>query len=102
MTPALIDFIVNELVYLLSVTDEAAPWAPWAKIMPKHRNKHSAHTGGFAHSIEQCSQNPLKMLITGSLVQTEDGPQDHTERNLLHGVAYRERLPGGLLAYNLF
>jgi hypothetical protein len=68
MTSTLRDFIVNELVYLLSVTDEAGPWTQRAKIVTKNRKKQEADLPWITHFIEHVCQETLELLISRSLV----------------------------------
>src|SRR3974377_33954 len=67
MGSTLADFIVNKLVYLLSVTDEVAPWTQWPKILTERRKIQEAYSEWITNSIEHRSQKPLESLISSAL-----------------------------------
>src|SRR5271157_1781107 len=95
------DLIVYELVYLLSVTNEAAPWSQWPKILTEHRKIQEAYSQWITDSIEHLSHKPLESLISRPLVQAKDRPQDHAHRNPLHRLPHGEHVPSDQLAHHL-
>src|SRR5271157_2629248 len=95
------DLFEYELVYLMSVADEAAPWSQSPKILTEHRKIQEAYSQWITDSIEHLCHKPLESLISGSLVQAKDRPQDHSHRNPLHRLPHGENVPSDQLAHHL-
>src|SRR5262249_17754952 len=93
MSSTLGDFLVNEVVYLPSVTEEAPPRTQRPKILPEHRKEKDAYTEWITQSIEHRSRNLLELLGTGALIQTENRPQDNSHGNLLHSLPHGKGCP---------
>src|SRR5262249_48059073 len=102
MSSTLCDFLVNQLVDLRSVADEASPRSQRPEILLENRKKQEAYSEWIAQLIEHPSQSLLELLATVALIQTKNRSQDNAQRNLLHDLPYGKGLPNDSLLHDLF
>src|SRR3981081_3244977 len=102
MSSTLGDFLVNELVYLPSATDEALPWTQRQRLLSEYRQQQEACTEWIVQLIEQSFQKLLELPVAEALMQTKNRSQDNAHGNLFHDLPHGKSFPDDELVHHLF